>query len=201
MQPTVVSDVNVSLSPSKAKELKIKTGDSVLLIGRRRKATYAIATVQKSKKGICGVSPNMASNLRLRNGDKIKMIRLGSEEEQPRSGDMILMKYETPPKVSSVTFSPIEDSLNALVAREGGDELSDEEMMDRFVTPYLDLSESSAVIKKNAVLALVDDNGKKLDFLVTHVELEDDAPAESDDEEDDGKFAIMGAIQMYNITP
>jgi hypothetical protein len=185
-QPTVVSDVTVSLSPAKAKELSLKSGDAVLLIGRRRKATYALVKVLKSKKSICGVSQNMATNLRLRNGDKIKMIPLGSEEDQPRTGDMILMKHSSPPTVSSVTFSPVEDSLNALAAREGGDELSDEEMMERFVSPYLDLSESSAMIKKNALLALVDDNGKTLEFLVTHVELEDDASVENDEEE--GKF-------------
>jgi hypothetical protein len=180
--------VTVSLSPSKAKELKVKNGDVILVVGRRRRATYAIAKVQKAKKEICTVSQNMAKNLRLRNGDKLKVITLDpSEEDQVHTGDMILMNHATPPKVASVTFSPIEDSLNALSAREGGDELSDEEIMERFVTPYLNLAESSALVKKDFVLTLGDDNGKKLDVMVTHVELED-ASAMPEDEE--GKSCV-----------
>lgn len=132
----------------------------------------------------------MAKNLRLRTGDKLKVIPLGSEEDQPRSGDMVLMKHDSPPKVASVTFSPILDSLNALEAREGGDELSDDEISERFLTPYLNLAESTALVKKNSVLAITDDNGRTLDFMVTYVELEDDAPADKAeaDEEEDGKF-------------
>lgn len=137
----------------------------------------------------------MATNLRLRSGDKLKVIPLGSEEDQPRSGDMVLMNYDSPPKIASVTFSPILDSLNALEAREGGDELSDDEISERFLTPYLNLAESTALVKKDAVLTINDDNGRSLDFMVTYVELEDDAPADANEEED-GKF-FPGRIWTY----
>jgi formylmethanofuran dehydrogenase subunit D len=178
--------VTISISPAKAKELSVSDGDAVVLVGRRRKAAYALVKVEKTKKGVCTVSQNMAKNLRLRDGDKLKVIPMGSEEDQPRSGDMVLLKHDKPPKVTSVTFSPIEDSLAALEAREGGDTLPDEELMERFVTPYLNLSEKSAVVKKNSMLTLVDDNGKKLDFMVTHVELEDASEATKADS-DEGK--------------
>jgi translation initiation factor IF-1 len=167
-----LTDVTVSLSPSKAKELKVSTGDVILVVGRRRRATYAFVAVEKAKKEICTLPENMAKNLRLRNGDKLKVIPLGEQEDESRHGDMILLKNATPPKVASVTFSPIEDSLNALSAREG-DDLSDDEIMERFVTPYLNLNEATALVKKNSVVAIADDNGKKLEFVVTHVELED----------------------------
>jgi len=170
-QPIISADVSITLSSAKAKELGVSSGDSIVLIGRRRKASYGLVTVKKTKKTICGISENMAKNLRLRHGDKLKVIPFGAEEDQPRSGDMVLMKYLSPPEVSSVTFSPIEDSLNVLEAREGGDKLSDDEIMERFVTPYLDLSDSDGFVKRDDVLTLKDENGKVLDFLVTHVEL------------------------------
>ena len=163
----------MSISPSKAKELKVSTGDVILVVGRRRRATYAFVDVQKSKKEICSIPENMAKNLRLRNTDKLKVIPLGLQEDESRHGDMILLKHATPPKVSSFTLSPIEDSLNSLAAREGGDGLGDDEIMERFVTPYLNLAESTALIKKDSVVSITDDNGKKLDFMVTHVELDD----------------------------
>jgi hypothetical protein len=163
----------VSISPSKAKELKVAAGDVILVVGRRRRATYAFVDVQKSKKEICSMPENMAKNLRLRNTDKLKVIPLGLQEDESRHGDMILLKHAAPPKVASVTFSPIEDSLNSLAAREGGDGLGDDEIMERFVTPYLNLDESIALVKKDSVVTITDDNGKHLDFIVTHIELED----------------------------
>ena len=163
----------MSISRAKAKELNLSNGDVVVVVGRRRRATYALVNVDKTKRDTCVVPKNMAKNLRLRNTDKLKVIPLGSQEDDSRHGDMILLKYSVPPKVSSVTFSPVEDSLNSLVAREGGDGLSDEEIMERFVTPYLNLAESTGLIKRNSIISIADDNGKKLEFMVTHVELED----------------------------
>ena len=168
-----MNDVTVSISPSKAKELKVSTGDVILVVGRRRRATYAFVDVQKSKKEICSIPENMAKNLRLRNTDKLKVIPLGLQEDESRHGDMILLKYATPPKVTSVTLSPIEDSLNSIAAREGGDGLGDDEIMERFVTPYFDLAGSTALVKKDSIVTISDDNGKRLDFMVTNVELED----------------------------
>ena len=75
------------------------------------------------------------------------------------------------PIVSSVTYAPIEDSLNSLIASEGGDEIEDEELMDRFLTPYLNLEDGVKVIAKEGnVLTIRDENNKSLDFMVSHVD-------------------------------
>lgn len=185
----------MSISPSKAKELKVSAGDVILVVGRRRRATYAYVDVQKSKKEICSIPENMAKNLRLRNTDKLKVIPLGLQEDESRHGDMILLKYAAPPKVASITFSPIEDSLNSLAAREGGDGLGDDEIMERFVTPYLNLEDSTALVKKDSVVTITDDNGKKLEFMVTHVELED-ASAMPDAE---GTLLINSILILYQL--
>lgn len=85
---------------------------------------------------------------------------------------MVLLNSK-PPSVASVTFSPIDDSLNSLEAGEGGDEISDEELTERFITPYLNVeAEESMVIKRNHLVTMRDDNGVSLEFMVTHVELE-----------------------------
>ena len=65
---------------------------------------------------------------------------------------MILLKYATPPKVASVTLTPIEDSLNFIATREGGDGLGDDEIMERFVTPYFDLAGSTTFVKKDSIV-------------------------------------------------
>jgi hypothetical protein len=159
----------------------LSNGDFVLLVGRRRRATYAIINVEKSKKEICSLPENLAKNLRLRNGDKLKVIPLGSHDNDSRSGDMSLLKYSKPPHIASATISPIEDSLNALSAREGGDELSDDEILQRFITPYMNAQDSNGILKKDSVVAIVDDNGRKLEFVVSHMELAESI--ETNDEE------------------
>ena len=190
LQPTAESDSSVVISPSKAKELKVKTGDIVLIVGRRRRAAYARVAVAKGKKGVCTISENLASNLRVRKGDKIKVEPLtDASSDETRIGDMVLMKRSTAPKAASVTFSPVLDSLSSLAAGEGGDELSDEEILSRFVTPYL---ESNAIVKKGHVLTLRDENNKKLELVVTHMEIEDEPLPE--DAEDDDEIAIAGAV-------
>jgi len=83
-----------------------------------------------------------------------------------------LLKNAVPPKVKAVTFSPLEDSLRTLEGSEGGDELSDGEVLDRFVRPYTE-SDEKAMVKKGHVLLLRDENGKMLEFVVTHVGLGD----------------------------
>lgn len=182
-QATGSSDEVVVVSPSKAQELSVKQGEAVVVIGRRRRATYARVQVKKGKKGKCTISSNMASNLRLRNDDKLKVVKMLPGDDEPRSGDMVLLKHPVPPKVTSMTFSPVDDSLSTLEAREGGDEISDEELMDRFVTPYLNLEEATVLVKKGNVLTLTDDSGSRLEFTVTHMELEG-APAEKAEDED-----------------
>lgn len=147
----------------------------VVLVGRRRKASYATVSVaKKAKKGVAKLSANLAANLKLRTDDKVKVVALGGDDEvgdnSSRSGDLLLLTKSEVPSVHSVTFSPIEDSLQALVAAEGGDEIPDEEIQARFVQPYLE-DMDGAVLKQGHVIRLMDDNGKKLEFMVSHVDL------------------------------
>lgn len=154
----------------------------VVVVGRRRRATYGrIAIAAKgSKKDTCTIPANMAVNLRLRQDDTLKIVPLGEKEEEgERSGDLLLITKSKPASVASATFSPIEDSLAALKSSESGDEISDEEIMDRFVKPYTG-DESGAFLKKGSNLILRDDNGKSLEFIVTHVDLDDGAVADDD---------------------
>ena len=70
---TVSSDSTVSITAKKAKELGIASGDVVKIIGRRRRFSYVTVKVSKSVKG-CRVSKVLAENLRLRIGDKLKIV-------------------------------------------------------------------------------------------------------------------------------
>jgi hypothetical protein len=131
----------------------------------------------------------MAVNLRIRQDDKIKLVPLAAADHtEERSGDLVLLNVENPPLVKAVTFAPLEDSLNSLQASEGGDEISEEELMERFVGPYTQ-DRDNLLIKKGNVLTLRDDNGKKLEFTVSHVEVESAADAK---EESSGKPLVVG---------
>lgn len=163
------------MSATKAKELGVSAGDIVVLVGRRRHAAYATVKVSKGgKKTVCTISQNMASNLRLRQDDKLKIVALEKsfedEGDSERSGDLLLLQKQ-PPKIQSVTFSPVEDSLMALTALEGGDEIADSELQARFVTPYLEGSGTS-LLKHKHLIALRDENGRRLEFYVSHVDVE-----------------------------
>lgn len=184
------------LSPSKAKELKLKDGDAVAVVGRRRRAAYATVSVSKQKKTNCGVSANLALNLRLRNGDKVKVESLVGETaaETERSGDMVLLQVSSPPEVMSVTLSPIDDSLKLLEASEGGDEISEEEINSRFVAPYLE--ERGAMVKRDHVITLADENGKKLEFIVTDIALEGAAETEEEAEAEEGTY-MLGVLYEH----
>merc|ERR1711937_499178 len=120
-------------------------GEVVAVIGRRRTATYGRVSVQKKKKKVssstCTLSENLANNLRLRKGDKVKIVPLTEEthtDEGTHSGELKLVDADSAPIVTSVTFSPIDDSLASLEALEGGDSIPDEEINERFIVPYLD---------------------------------------------------------------
>ena len=78
--------------------------------------------------------------------------------------------------------------MSSLEASEGGDEISDEEIMKRFVTPYMELEDSMALVKKGHIVKMTDDNGKNLEFIVTHVELEGASPEE---EAEEGKITFV----------
>jgi transitional endoplasmic reticulum ATPase len=161
-------------------------------------------SITKGKKSVCTLSENLAKNLRLRKGDTLKIAPLtGEKEEGTRSGDMRLLDRTTAPKISSVTLSPVEDSLEALEALEGGDEVADEEILSRFVTPYLE--SSNGFLKHGHILLLKDENGRKLEFIVSHVEIEGQPASES--EEDDEHIVVAGemndsaAIALGGATP
>jgi hypothetical protein len=152
----------------------------VVVIGRRRRAAYGRVVIAKGKKLSCTVSQNMAINLRIRQDDKIKVVPLAkADHSEDRSGDLVLLNVATPPTVKAVTFAPLEDSLSTLESSEGGDEISEEELMERFIGPYTADRDSPTLVKKGAVLTLRDDNGKKLDFMVSAVEVEGAAEEES----------------------
>ena len=174
----------------------VKAGEFVVLIGRRRKASYArVEVAKKAKKGVAKVSANLAANLKLRSDDKVKVVPLaGSDESESRSGDLLLLTKTAVPVVQSVTFAPIEDSLDALVAAEGGDEIADEEIQERFVQPYVDgMGDGSIVLKQGHVIRLMDENGKKLEFMISHMDVTEKGAAKSDDEEE-GEGTLMGTI-------
>jgi hypothetical protein len=147
----------------------------VVLVGRRRHATYGTVEISKGgKKTACTISQNMASNLRLRQDDKVKVVAMEKSFEDEgaseRSGDLLLLQKQ-PAKIQSATFSPVEDSLATLTAAEGGDEIPDAELQARFITPYLEGVET-AVVKQNHLIVLRDENGKRLEFYISHLDIE-----------------------------
>jgi transitional endoplasmic reticulum ATPase len=185
--PTAITDSAIMLTAKKAKELGVSNGDVVAAVGRRRTATYGRVLVQKKKSGSssnCVLSENLAKELRLRKGDKVKIVPLGeSSDPGSHSGELALVEAESAPILESVTLSPIDDSLSSLESIEGGDPLSDEEINLRFVAPYLE--ESGGLLKKGQVLKLKDEDGRKLDFIVTNVMVEG-VTKDEDADEDDG---------------
>lgn len=159
----------------KAKELGVSNGEAVAVIGRRRSVTYGRVEVSKSKKknasSTCTLSENLAKHLRVRKGDKVKVVTLqgGSDtkDEGSHSGDLVLIDTNEVPTLASLTFSPIDDSLLSLELIEGGDTIPDDQILQRFIQPYL--YDSYGLLKLNQVLTLVDDKGRKLDFLISHM--------------------------------
>lgn len=193
---TVKSDSSITVSRFKAKELGLEPGDFVGLVGRRRRVTYAVIEVnaKKSPKNECSVSSNVASMIRIREGDTIKIVPLGRSNETIvyETGEMQLLSIqsERPKRVSSITIAPISDSILALEKSEtGGDEIDDNEIISRFISPYF---ESGGIVKAGTTLHLVDENGKKLDVQVIQVELEGETKEKkenSENNDDDGFIA------------
>lgn len=188
------TDSTVTISPKKAKELKVSNGDVVAIIGKRRRASYGIISIQKMSSAKASISYNTANNLRLRDDDKLKVVPIieGAEAKEERSGDMVLLA-QSPVVASSITFSPVEDSYNSLIASEGGDDIEDEELKERFIDTFLNLEEDgdSIVAKEGNIISIRDENGKELDFIVSHISGSDD---EEEEEDEDGiSAAIIGA--------
>jgi hypothetical protein len=179
--------------------LGVSNGDVVVLVGRRRHASYATVEIAKGgKKSSCLVSQNMAYNLRLRQDDKIKVVVLEKsfeeEEASERSGDLRLVQKQ-PSLIQSITFSPVEDSLSGLIALEGGDEIPDNVLQARFVTPYLENCES-AVLKHGHLLVLRDDNGRRLEFYISHISLDIPEVGDSTDETAEGISLSLFAVVL-----
>eukprot|EP00585_Thalassiosira_rotula_P009725 CAMPEP_0196151124 /NCGR_PEP_ID=MMETSP0910-20130528/33084_1 /TAXON_ID=49265 /ORGANISM="Thalassiosira rotula, Strain GSO102" /LENGTH=907 /DNA_ID=CAMNT_0041414425 /DNA_START=158 /DNA_END=2881 /DNA_ORIENTATION=+ len=190
------SDYSVSISPNKAKELKVKTGDVVAIVGRRRRASYARVAVAKMSFDKVKLRQNLATNLRVRDTDKVKIVTLDGREEDEESystGDMALLNSH-PSVAHSVTFSPVKDSLHSLELSEGGDELSEEEIVERFLTPYLNVEDAGEVIvKAGHTLVLMDANGRSLEFTVSHLDMDGDE-SDADEEVEDVKESASAAL-------
>jgi transitional endoplasmic reticulum ATPase len=191
-QSTASADYTVSISPAKAKELGVGSGDIVAIIGKRRRVSYAKVKVAKMSSGSVGVKHNLAMNLRIRDTDTVKIVTLGTEadEEAYGSGDMALIT-STPSVAAGVTFSPVKDSLHSLELSEGGDELSEDEIMERFVVPYLNMEDGAVVLKKGHTLVLMDDNKVSLEFTVTHLDMEGDVEDEEAEADEEGAAAAI----------
>jgi transitional endoplasmic reticulum ATPase len=127
--------------------------------------------VLEAKKSILTISMNLAKNLRLRKGDKAKVVVLnGKLEEGTHSGDMVLLDVTEPAKIVSFTLAPIEDSISTLTSIEGGDEIPEEDLTARFITPYFE--NQKALLKKGQILELMDDRGRRLEVIVGDIKLE-----------------------------
>lgn len=186
--PDASSDYAVTISPAKARELGVKAGEVVAIVGRRRRASYAMVNIAKVASGSVGLKYNLATNLRVRDSFKVKVVPLdrsmGDEEGSYSTGDMALLNSR-PEVAHSVTFSPLKDSLHSLELAEGGDEIGEDELIGRFVAPYLDLEEAGEVVlKAGHTLVLRDANGASLEFTVSHVDTEGE-----EEEEEEGEAA------------
>ena len=182
------------LSAKKAKELGVSDGEVVAIIGRRRTACYGRVSVQKKKiaSSKCKVSENLAKTLRLRKGDAVKVVALtddSASDGNAHSGELLIVESDSAPVVESVTLSPIDDSLASLESLEGGDTISDEDMHERFLAPYFE--ESGGLLKSGQVLLIKDENGRKMEFLVSNVMVEGAASDESEEASEDDVAAGM----------
>lgn len=192
------------MSAKKAKELGVSDGEVVAIIGRRRTATYGRVTVQKKKKKVssskCIVSENLAKDLRLRKGDQVKVVPLTEESsaDSSHSGELLLVDADSAPVVESITLSPVEDSLASLEALEGGDSISDEDINARFIGPYLE--DSGGLLKSGQVLLMKDENGRKLEFLVTNVMIEGASEKVEEASEDDAAEEAIKAGELTEDT-
>merc|ERR1719343_1538130 len=201
-QPTAISDSAVVLSSKKAKELGVSNGEIVAIIGRRRTATYGRVSIQKKKKlsaSSCTVSENLAKNLRVRKGDKVKIVPLkdeNSSDEGGHSGELLLVDTDSAPTIESITLSPIEDSLASLESQEGGDSISDDDINERFIIPYLEVT--GGLLKSGQVLLMRDENGRKLEFIVSNLMIEgsdnNEKKNKPSDEENTEESVVAGEL-------
>lgn len=137
---------------------------------------------------ICTISMNLAKNLRLRKGDKVKIVPLtGHQEKGTHSGDMLLLETTQPPKIASFTLSALEDSLSSLEAIEGGDEIPEEDLTSRFITPYFE--SGKALLKRGQILELTDASGRRLEVMVSQINIEGEIKKDGEGEDEDAVVA------------
>jgi len=195
---TALSDYTISISSSKAKELNIKNGEIVAIIGRRRRVSYGTVQISKMKNGSVKLSNNLATNLRVMDTDKVKIVPLNTSDNGEENESESYTLGNPPSDIAhSVTFAPMRDSLHTLELKErGGDEFSDEEISERFVVPYLNMDEdgdgNGVVLREGHTLVLKDDNGVSLEFMVSHLDLVgDDSENEESVVAESGKFLYV----------
>jgi len=179
-----LEDNIIIIHSKKACELDISTGDYLKIFGRRRKSSYAVVKIfekEQYSQSSCQISYNLAINLSTRNGDKIKLINIDEHKHFPKI-------------VRSVSFSPIQDSIQALLISERRKEIPrDYELIERFLIPYLNLEEQNnhTIVNMMQILAIKDENDKTLEFLVSNMDTE-----EVKDENTDRK---KDAISSYGL--
>ena len=142
---------------------------------------------------------NLAKYLRIRQDDSVKIVPLSTaDHDVERSGDLrLLQSTGSIPSTKSVTFSPIQDSIQALQAAENdGDEIPEDELMERFVQPYIQDHNEEAFVKQGQSLTLMDENGKTLDFIITHVDIGEDIEEDDGDEDKPIAGVISDSTQM-----
>ena len=107
---------------------------------------------------------------------------MGEEDDGERDGAGSYGLGPRPTAVaSSVTFHPLKDSASGSDDGAG----DDDELLERFVRPYLDSSASdedggaAALLREGHVLSLADESGIVMEFSVGHLGVE----GQSDDDE------------------
>eukprot|EP00588_Corethron_pennatum_P025961 CAMPEP_0194316664 /NCGR_PEP_ID=MMETSP0171-20130528/13461_1 /TAXON_ID=218684 /ORGANISM="Corethron pennatum, Strain L29A3" /LENGTH=194 /DNA_ID=CAMNT_0039072987 /DNA_START=148 /DNA_END=728 /DNA_ORIENTATION=+ len=107
---SLAGDSTVTLSAGKARELGVRTGAVVLVIGRRRRAAHLRVVVGKGGTG-ARLSASCGRSLRVSSGDRVRVVADfagGEEEEGPAYG----YAGPEPSGVAEVSFAPVEDSLS-----------------------------------------------------------------------------------------
>lgn len=198
-----LSDCYITITQSKAHELQLHQGDLVAIIGKRRRCAYVKVNILTDKTTTTKLSSvkigrNLANNLHIRNDDKVRLISINEIEENEAQQQQQQQKESSTTGSGSyglgkrptivakiVTLHPIKDTMSNV----DDDDVSDEELISRFITPYLDSStddvdndEDVAIMKEGHVLTLTDENGSVMEFTIGKLDIDHD---ENDDDEKD----------------
>ena len=198
-----LSDCYISITQSKARELRLRQGDLAAIMGKRRRCAYVKVnilqtdrtTTTKSSSAVI-IGRNLANNLRIRNDDKVRIISVNeieeneNEDQQRQNGSYGLGKRPTI-VAKTVTFRPIKDTMS-----NDDDDVSNEELISRFISPYLESSSTDdvvndenesvmAIMKEGHVLSLTDDNGNVMEFTIGKLDVDHDENNEDDEEKDE----------------